>query len=49
MVEEKKVQYGKIYLLAWRVVFGNLRFREGVDISTFLIDSIHDTRRVVQV
>ena len=34
MVQAKKVQYGKIFLLAWRVVLGNVRFREGVNISS---------------
>ena len=36
MVQEKKVRYIKIFVLAWRVVFGNVRFGEEVESSTLL-------------
>ena len=46
LVLTKKVQYGNIFLLAWRLVFGNIRFREGVDISTLPTVLTADPRRV---
>ena len=47
MVQSKKVQYGKkIFLLAWRMVLGNIRFREGGDISTLPTVLTADLRRV---
>ena len=49
MVQAKKVQYCKIVLLAWRVVFGTIRVREGDDISTLHTDLTGDPRPVERV
>ena len=49
MVQAKKVRYCKIFLLAWRVVLGIIRVREGADISTLLRDLTRDPRRVERV
>ena len=44
MVQEKKVQYGEIVLLAWRVAFEQVWVWEGADISTLLTDLTGDPR-----
>ena len=44
MVQVKKIQYLKIFLLAWRVVFEHVRVWEGAEISTLLIDLTGDPR-----
>ena len=49
MVQAKKVRYCKIFLLAWRVVLGIVRVREGAEISTLLRDLTRDARRVKRV
>ena len=49
MVQAKKLRYVKIFLLTWRVVFGNVRFREGVESSTLLTvttEAPHHVERV---
>ena len=43
MVQAKKVQYSKMLLLAWRVVFRKVRVREAADFSTLLTDSTRDS------
>ena len=49
MVQAKKVPYSKTFLLARRVIFGNVRVQEGADNSTLFKDLFHDLGHVLQV